>query len=122
MDEDPRKLYQASLLPDEDVGLVEIGEWLFRINYYDIIKKIEPSLYSRYYAKACNEWWGPSPRLSTWTTQLRRNVAEETSRWRPWSDLTDPGVEPMTCRVARDELNNSSNLLVHYDIVIVIVV
>ena len=29
-----------------------------------ILKKIEFSLYSRYYAEACNEWRGPSPRLS----------------------------------------------------------
>ena len=26
--------------------------------------KIKSSLYSRYYAEACNEWWGTSPRLS----------------------------------------------------------
>ena len=32
------------------------------------------SLYSRYYAEECDEWGGPSPRLSAWTTQLRRNI------------------------------------------------
>ena len=37
---------------------------------------IKFSLYSRYCAEACNEWRGPSPRLSAWSTQLRRNVAE----------------------------------------------
>ena len=30
--------------------------------------KIESSLCSRYYAEACNEWRGPSPRLSVWAT------------------------------------------------------
>ena len=25
--------------------------------------KIKSSLHSRYYSEACNEWWGPSPRL-----------------------------------------------------------
>ena len=36
--------------------------------------QIKSLLYSRYYAEVCNEWWGPSPRLSAWATQLRRNV------------------------------------------------
>ena len=33
------------------------------------------SLHSQYYAEACNEWRDPSPRLSAWATQLRRNAA-----------------------------------------------
>ena len=37
--------------------------------------KIKSSLYSLHCADACNEWWGPSPRLSALATQLRRNVA-----------------------------------------------
>ena len=41
----------------------------------DALSQIKSSLYSRYYAEACNEWRGPSPRLSAWATQLRRNVA-----------------------------------------------
>ena len=40
------------------------------------------SLYSRYYAEECNEWRGPSQRLSTCATQLRRDVAKEASRAR----------------------------------------
>ena len=28
-----------------------------------------------------NEWRGPTPRLSAWTTQVRRNVAAVASRW-----------------------------------------
>ena len=60
--------------------------------------KIKSSLYSRYYAEACNEWRGPSPRLSAWATQLRKNVATVASRWRHCADLTGPGIEPQTSR------------------------
>ena len=44
--------------------------------------KIYLRLFSRYYVEACNEWRDPSPRLNTWTTQIRRNIAAVTSRWR----------------------------------------
>ena len=60
--------------------------------------KIKSSLYSPYYAKACNELWGPAPRLSAWATQLRRNVATVASRWRHCADLTGPGIESRTSR------------------------
>ena len=60
--------------------------------------KIKSSLYSPYYAEACNELRGPSPRLSAWATQLRRNVATVASRWRHYVDLTGPGFEPQTSR------------------------
>ena len=60
--------------------------------------KIKSSLYSPYYAEACNELRGPSPRLSAWATQLRRNVATVASRWRHCADLTGPGIEPQTSR------------------------
>ena len=60
--------------------------------------KIKSSLYSRYYAEACNEWWGPSPRLGTWATQLRRNVAMVASCWRHCADLTGPVIESQTSR------------------------
>ena len=60
------------------------------------IKKIESSLYSRIYAEACNEWRGPFPRLSVWTTQLQINVATVASRWQHCADLTGPGIEPQT--------------------------
>ena len=60
--------------------------------------KIKSSLYSPYYAEACNELRGPSPRLSAWATQLRRNVATAVSRWRHCVDLTSPGIEPQTSR------------------------
>ena len=60
--------------------------------------KIKSSLYSLYYAEACNELRGPSPRLSAWATQLRRNVATVASRWRHCVDLTGPGIEPQTSR------------------------
>ena len=60
--------------------------------------KIKSSLYSPYYAEACNELRGPFPRLSAWATQLRRNVATVASRWRHCVDLTGPGIEPQTSR------------------------
>ena len=44
------------------------------------VKKIKSSLYSRYYAEACNEWRDPSPQLSAWATQLQRNVAAVAKR------------------------------------------
>ena len=55
---------------------------------------IKPSLYSRYFAEACNDWRGPSPRLSAGqysseeTLQLWRAVGDTVF------DLTDPGFEP----------------------------
>ena len=60
--------------------------------------QIKSSLYSSYYAEACNELRGPSPRLSAWATQLRRNAATVASRWRHCADLTGPGIEPKTSR------------------------
>ena len=60
--------------------------------------QIKSSLYSPYYAEACNELRGPSPRLRAWATQLRRNVATVASRWRHCADLTGPGIEPKTSR------------------------
>ena len=60
--------------------------------------QIEFSLYSSYYVEACNEWRGPSPRLSVWATQLRRNIAAVASRWRHCVDLTGSEVEPLTSR------------------------
>ena len=60
--------------------------------------QIKSSLYSPYYAEACNELRGPSPRLSAWATQLRRNVATVASRWRHCVDLTGPGIETQTSR------------------------
>ena len=60
--------------------------------------EIKSSLYSRYCAEACSEWRGPSPRLSAWATQLRRDVAVVASRWRHCADLIGPGFEPQTSR------------------------
>ena len=72
-----------------------------RITKVSCIKKsnqIFMTVYSPYYVEACNEWRGPSPRLSAWATQLRRNVATVASRWRHCDDLTDPEIEPQTSR------------------------
>ena len=70
-----------------------------------IVTKIKSSLHSRYYAEACNEWREPSPRLSAWAAQLRRNVAAVASRWRHCADLTVPGFEsrplsPIACALS----------------------
>ena len=62
------------------------------------LKKLKSSLYSPYYAEACTELRGPSPRLSAWATQFRRIVATVASRWRHCVDLTGPGIEPQTSR------------------------
>ena len=51
--------------------------------------QIKPSLYSRYYAEACNEWRSPSSRFSAW-----QHSSDETSQW--WwqcADLTSLGIE-----------------------------
>ena len=74
------------------------------INKKDLIKMqeedptLKPSLYSPYYAETCNELRGPSPRLSAWATQLRRNVATVASRWRHCANLTGPGIDPQISR------------------------
>ena len=60
--------------------------------------QIKSSLYSPYYAEACNEWRGPFPPRSVWATQLRRNVAAVASCWRHCADLTGPGIEPQISR------------------------
>ena len=62
------------------------------------VRQIKSSLYSPYYAEACNELRGQSPRLSAWATQLRRNVVTVISRWRHFVDLTGPGIESQTSR------------------------
>ena len=54
--------------------------------FFRISKKrvnIKSSLYSKYYAEACNEWRGASPRLGAcWAIS-----SEETSHW--WRDVGD---------------------------------
>ena len=69
-----------------------------RVAYKSHDIKIKSSLYSPYYAEACNKLRGPSPQLSAWATQLQRNVAMVASRWRHCVDLTGPGVEPQISR------------------------
>ena len=64
-------------------------------------QKIKTSLYSPYYAQACNEWRGSLPWRSPWATQLRTNVATMASRWRHCDDLADPAIEPLTSRTDR---------------------
>ena len=61
--------------------------------------KIKSSLYSRYYAEACNKW---RIHLRGLTAGQRRNVAAVAATV---SDLTSPGMEPKTSR---------ANVLNHY--------
>ena len=61
--------------------------------------QIKSSLYSPYYAEACDELQSPSPRLCAWVAQLRRNVATVASRWRHCVNLTGPGIETQTSRI-----------------------
>ena len=66
--------------------------------YHSFKNQIKSSLHSPFYAEASNELRGPSPRLSAWATQLRRNVAMVASRWRHCVNLNGPGIEPQTSR------------------------
>ena len=52
--------------------------WLLAVT--DIKQKIKFSSNTRYHAEARTKWRYPSPRLSVWATQLRRNVAAMVSR------------------------------------------
>ena len=38
-----------------------------------------------------SEWWGPTPRLSAWATQVRRNVTVVASRWLHYVRFDRPG-------------------------------
>ena len=95
-------------------------------SYYSIIlnnisnQKIKSSLYSPYYAEACNELRGPSPRLSAWATQLRRNAATVASRWRHCADLTGPGIEPQTSRTDSVRLATELTYLLNCNLVTII--
>ena len=50
------------------VGQVKAGAQMLQVGYIKS-KKIKSSLFSWHYAKACNEWRDPSPRLCAWTAQ-----------------------------------------------------
>ena len=77
----------------EENSEVELLMKIRQMQYQVVIflTKIKSSLYWRYYAEACNEWWSPSPRLSVCATQLRRNVAAVASRWRDCVRCDRPG-------------------------------
>ena len=72
-------------------------------------QKIKSSLYSRYYAEACSEWRGPSPRLSVWPTQLRRNFTTVATGWLHCANLTGPAIEPQTSRTDGVRLTTELN-------------
>ena len=88
--------------------------WRFIIHFK---VKIKSSLYSPYYAEACDEWRGPSLRLSAWAKQLRRNIATVASRWRHCGDLTDPGMEPQTARIDSVRLVTELTAGLHFKVV-----
>ena len=62
------------------------------------LNQIKSSLYSRYYAKARNEWRSPSSQLAP----EQHRFEEMSQQWQAVgdsvSDLTDSGVEPQTSR------------------------
>ena len=58
---------------------LETGECKMVIKASVFLKKLFIIL--RYYAEACNEWWGPSSWLNARATQLRKNVEAAASRW-----------------------------------------
>ena len=100
---EPQSRYSIAVTHSFSIGSVHTREEsIHTMKFIDFENsnqiKIKSSLYSRYYADACNEYRGPSPRLSTWATQLRRNVAAVASHWRHCVDLTDPGFDPQTYR------------------------
>ena len=74
-------------------------------NFITVIVTKKSSLYLRYYAEACNEWWGLSPPLRAWTTQLQRSITAVASHWRHC-----PGIEPRISRAESDVFNHSANL------------
>ena len=76
--------------------LPQVFTWIKKI-------KIKSSLYSQYYAESCDEWRGPSPRLSAWATQKHRIDDELLATV---SDLTGLGIELKTTRADSDVFNH----------------
>ena len=77
------RLLEERIHHDEETGRIRMQlKTEENVTYHKMLKKIKSSLYSRYYAEACDEWRSLSPLLSVWATQLRRNVAAVASRWR----------------------------------------
>ena len=77
----------------------------------EVSENTKPSLYSRHYSEACNEWQDPSRGL-----EPGQHSFEETSqRWRAvgytLSDLTGPGIEPRTSHADSDVCNHYANWL-----------
>ena len=58
-----------------------------------------------YYAEACNEWWGLSPRLSAWARQKRRSGGEALTTM---YDLAGPVIEPQISRADSSGVPNHS--------------
>ena len=94
------KLLSLNLFNIPEISIKLLSLNLFNESLYsdNATQNIKSSLYLPYYAEACNEWRGPSPRLSAWATQLRTNVATVARRWRHCDDLIGPGIEPQTSR------------------------
>ena len=75
------------------------------------IKKTIIPLYSNYCIGACRERPCPSPRLSAWAAQLRRNVATIASRWRHCVRFDRPGIRtPASCNPAAIAMCSTAEL------------
>ena len=68
-------------------------------------KIIKSSLYWRYYAEACNEWWAHlrGKELGNTAARKRRSGGEPLTIL--VFDLTNPGMEPPTYRTDADVFN-----------------
>ena len=62
--------------------------------------QIKSSSYSRYYAEACNEWRGPSSRISARTVPKKHHSSGDIV-----SDLTGLETEPLTFFTNTDVFN-----------------
>ena len=80
---------------------------------HEIFFKIKSNRHCTHFIKLAavpkhgSEWRGPTPRLSAWATQVRRNVAAVASLGNTVSDLTDLVIKPQIFRIDSDMCNTT---------------
>ena len=67
------------------------------------------SLCSRYYAEACKEWRGPSPRQAPGQNSFNISIATVARLGDTVSDSTDLGIKPLALHADSDILNHYAN-------------